>query len=193
MSFILDALRKSETERRREAAPNLHHVPLAVHREGVPVWIWSTIALLALSVMVLGGAWWQSTRERGDQAQARTAREAQPPAATGLVPAASPESAPPAVPTVSPATDAPRPEVDVQQGIRTLPSLEQAVAEGLALPPLELQLLSYSEDAAERFVFINGFQYRQGQRVQNGPLIVAIYSEGVVMRHGGRDFALLPK
>jgi len=73
-----------------------------------------------------------------------------------------------------------------------LPSIAEVLAEGMALPPLELQLLSYSENSAERFVFINGFQYRQGQRVQNGPLIVNIYSEGVVLRHEGRDFVLLP-
>ena len=195
MSFILDALRKSESERHRDAAPNLHHVPLAVHRDGLPTWVWSTIMVLSLCVIVLGGAWWQSARERGEQAASSGSAapgSSLPPAATGLVPAA-PAPPEPTLARAAPAEVPAIPVPPVEQSIRTLPSLDQVVAEGLSLPPLELQLLSYREDAAERFVFINGFQYRQGQRVQNGPLIVSIYPEGVVLRHGGTDFALLPE
>jgi hypothetical protein len=62
MSFILDALRKSEHERQRSAAPSLSHVPLAHPRRNLPAWAIVVIGALAAAVLVLGGAWWQSQR-----------------------------------------------------------------------------------------------------------------------------------
>jgi general secretion pathway protein B len=62
MSFILDALRKSESERRRSTAPMLAGVPVEVSRPAVPGWMWAVIGALAVAVLVLGGAWWNSTR-----------------------------------------------------------------------------------------------------------------------------------
>jgi general secretion pathway protein B len=189
MSFILDALRKSESERQREAAPSLSQIPIAAPRSGLPPWAWAVIAALGLSVFVLAAAWWQSAANAPTVEAA--ASRADP--VRGTLPGADPEqSAPPAgAPAVAraPAQEVPVPSAGAAG--RTLPTLEEVLAAGMALPPLELQLHSYSEDSAERFVFINGFQYRQGQRVQNGPLIVGIYAEGVVLRHEGRDFVLL--
>ncbi|MGD8808090.1 MAG: general secretion pathway protein GspB [Gammaproteobacteria bacterium] len=53
MSFILDALRKSENERRLEAAPGIMHSPSAVPRERLPLWAILAIAALAAAVLVL--------------------------------------------------------------------------------------------------------------------------------------------
>ena len=65
MSFILDALRKSEHERQRSAVPGLSHVPLATPRRELPGWALLVIGVLAAAVLVLGGAWWQSQRSLG--------------------------------------------------------------------------------------------------------------------------------
>jgi type II secretory pathway component PulC len=75
----------------------------------------------------------------------------------------------------------------------SLPSAAEVRASGVALPELTLQLISYSEDPSQRFVFINGFRYGQGQRVQNGPLIVSISADSVVLQQQGRDFVLTPE
>lgn len=57
MSFILDALRKSESERQQDAAPSIARIPGAVPRHGVPAWAIATMAALGLGVVVLAGAW----------------------------------------------------------------------------------------------------------------------------------------
>jgi hypothetical protein len=201
VSFILDALRKSEGERQRDSAPTLSQIPIAVPRAGVPQWVWVVMGLLSLCILILGGAWWQGF-------DARNSTTAPNPANSRLAGGVLPEAirAVPSETTAienrpAPATSgAFRAELgspsmrddSAADLMRRLPSIAEAQAAGLGLPPLELQLISFSENPAECFVFINGYQYRQGQRVQNGPLIMAIYSEGVVLRQGTRDFALLP-
>jgi general secretion pathway protein B len=201
VSFILDALRKSENDRRRETAPTLAHLPMAAPRSGLPAWVWAVIGTLSLCVFVLAGAWWRSTQipVAGDPSDGAPAR-----AMRGTLPAADrPATLDPELreyrssraPAGDPARTAERNALTAPRPSAAgpaLPSVAEALAEGIALPPLELQLVSYSEDAAKRFVFINGFQYRQGQRVQNGPLVVSIHPGRVVLRQQGRDFVLLP-
>ena len=63
MSFILDALRKSEHERQRSTVPGLSQVPLATPAAQLPRWALLVIGVLAAAVLVLGAAWWQSSRE----------------------------------------------------------------------------------------------------------------------------------
>lgn len=59
MSFILDALRKSETERQRQSMPGLAD---AGYRPPAPrrgIWIPVLIAVLAANVVLLGAFWWR--------------------------------------------------------------------------------------------------------------------------------------
>jgi general secretion pathway protein B len=53
MSFILDALKKSEIERQRQSVPGLIDVPAAPRRRGIPVWGWVLAGLLGINVAVL--------------------------------------------------------------------------------------------------------------------------------------------
>src|SRR5271168_5150693 len=53
MSFILDALKKSETERQRQSLPGLMDTPAAQRRSRLPLWAMLLGALLALNVVVL--------------------------------------------------------------------------------------------------------------------------------------------
>jgi len=54
MSFILDALRKSENERRRDAAPGIAHIPPAAPRSHAPPWVWALgLGVLAIVVLIL--------------------------------------------------------------------------------------------------------------------------------------------
>jgi len=62
MSFILDALRKSEHERQRTAMPGIAQVPFGLPRREMPSWAVALIVVLALALLALGGAWWRSTR-----------------------------------------------------------------------------------------------------------------------------------
>jgi general secretion pathway protein B len=53
MSFILDALRKSENARQRQGGPALAEVPIGRRRENRPWWVWAVAALLAINLIVL--------------------------------------------------------------------------------------------------------------------------------------------
>ncbi len=53
MSFILDALKKSEIERQRQSTPGLMDTPAALRRGRLPLWAICLGALLAINVVVL--------------------------------------------------------------------------------------------------------------------------------------------
>jgi general secretion pathway protein B len=53
MSFILDALKKSETERQRASTPALFEVKVAAPRRSLPVWAYALGALLIVNIAVL--------------------------------------------------------------------------------------------------------------------------------------------
>ncbi len=62
MSFILDALKKSELERQRQAIPGLVDAGFARPRARLPVWVLGIAALLAVNLLVLSvvlmRGWW---------------------------------------------------------------------------------------------------------------------------------------
>jgi general secretion pathway protein B len=53
MSFILDALKKSEIERQRQSVPGLIDVPSAKRRRAIPAWVWVLAGLLGINMAVL--------------------------------------------------------------------------------------------------------------------------------------------
>lgn len=63
MSFILDALRKSENERQQDRPPSIARIPSAVPPPRLPAWAIVTMAALGLGVVVLAGAGLMLLRE----------------------------------------------------------------------------------------------------------------------------------
>ena len=53
MSFILDALKKSETDRQRQTSPALFEVKVAAPRRRLPIWGIAVGALLAVNIAFL--------------------------------------------------------------------------------------------------------------------------------------------
>lgn len=232
MSFILDALRKSEHERQRSAVPGLAQVPLAVPQPQMPRWAFAVMGVLAAAVLALGAAWWQTARppaepvasamtiERGvelppppaaSSAPVRTA-PAEPVAPNPLAPAAaepSPTSSAPSleraaaasvaasdaaerVPAAEGATTASfSSRLDLPVEAPALPSATALAAEGVLLPPLRLELHAFSAEPADRFVFINGRKYVEGERLAEGPQLMSIEPTGAVLAHAGRRFLLV--
>jgi general secretion pathway protein B len=72
-----------------------------------------------------------------------------------------------------------------------LPSVTMLAAEGVAVPPLRLELHAFSAQPRDRFVFINGRKYVEGDRLVEGPLLVAIQPTGAVLTHLGRRFMIV--
>ena len=227
MSFILDALRKSEHERQRSSAPSLAHVPLAAPRRHLPVWALVVMGLLAAAVLVLAGAWWQAQRPQPvaqvPPSAPVEARPATPPVPTATdVPAprptpapvpraalAEPEPAPAAAPLASAPADA-IPPIDARQPDSlagagrvpqpppvpkgpTVPSAAALLEQGIKVPALHLELHAYSDNPSERFVFINGRKYREGEHLPEGTQIVTVEPNGVVMSEQGHRFMLAPE
>jgi len=59
-----------------------------------------------------------------------------------------------------------------------------------ALPTLNLDVHVYSDEAARRFVLINGRRYREGDWIQEGPLLETIAADGVIMNHQQARFLI---
>lgn len=206
MSFILDALRKSEHERQRSEVPSLSQVPLAAPQPRLPTWVLAVIGVLVAAVLALGGAWWQSTRvpaestaaaptvERSVELPPPSLRSAPPPQAA---PSRPQETGEPSLATAAASssgaaeTGAPAPPIDSPRDTPALPSAAALASEGVVLPPLRLELHAFSAQPRERFVFINGRKYVEGERLTEGPQLVAIEPTGAVLVHAGRRFLLV--
>lgn len=210
MSFILDALRKSEHERQRSEIPGLSQVPLATPQPRLPRWALAVIGVLVAAVLVLGGAWWQSTSAPADSVAPTVERSVQLPPPS--LPSAAPQQAAPSRPlsqdpgapslasAAAPSSDAAQtgapafvalPRLDSPRDTPALPSPAALAAEGVLLPTLRLELHAFGAQPRERFVFINGRKYVEGERLVEGPQLVSIEPTGAVLAHSGRQFLLV--
>ena len=108
MSFILDALKKSEIERQRQSLPGLVETPLAQRRR-LPVWAVGLSVLLIINIAVLTGVLLRNNSQPKPPPPAKPAHTAQ----------ASPDKALPAVAehfspmTAAPAAPVYAPEIPV--------------------------------------------------------------------------------
>jgi hypothetical protein len=175
MSFILDALRKSESERQRDASARLSRAPLATVRHRVPAWAWLLIALLSVGLIALAVAWWQSMPARPTMA---------PPTTFEPDPVAPPEQA---AATSLPATE---PEVLPMTPPGLAPISELRVIEP-GLPEYRLELIAHNnQDPTQGSAWINGRRYYIGERIGSGPELVEVRPDSVVLAYGGSRFLL---
>jgi general secretion pathway protein B len=84
MSFILDALKKSESDRQRQSGPALYEVKVAPPRTGLPPWAIAVVALLAVNLVI---GVWMLLRHPGTHAASEAA--AAPATAAQTTPAAA--------------------------------------------------------------------------------------------------------
>jgi general secretion pathway protein B len=97
MSFILDALKKSELERQRQAIPGLIDAAVPAARPGLPLWALVLAVLLAINLIVLGYVLFRHTRGgefAGVAARAPTSAGTMPIPAGGENAAAPPADTP---------------------------------------------------------------------------------------------------
>ena len=209
MSFILDALKKSETDRQQQSSAEFAGVPTGSGSPAVPRWLWLLGLLLAINLLVLLGLFF-----RPDARPTIPVTETRQPALNKLAidePARSEPSfadrvavakqnaparrEPPAAP--------PQPsqvESIVAPGVvysappessRILPTIQELRANGtLALPDLHLDIHVYSDVPNDRFVFINMSKQREKSQLAEGPVVEEITPEGVVLEYRGTSFLL---
>ena len=213
MSFILDALKKSENERQSNAPPEFATVPADPDSQGAPRWLWVLGGLLLINLVVVVAL---LTRESPAPVAAtivETAALPEPAAAASparpadafadrldearsRLPARNPDS--PAATDDAPASTEParresRPATPASNAnsLALLPSLDELRLNGeVDLPDMHVDIHVWSDNRAERFVFINMDKYRERDTMSAGPVVTEITQDGVVLEYRGRRFML---
>ena len=195
MSFILDALRKSENERQQSEVPSISDVPAVVHSTRLPTWAVVSIAALSATILLLGWAWWHST-DGGEVAVADGGsiglRPGTPavsrPATSGAVRNLAWE--PVAASRPAAASPASRAVAATPTIVFGPPTMMELIVAGSIFPELTLELHVYSATASERFVRINSASYREGEVLADGPRVLSITAEGVILDYRDQSFLL---
>jgi general secretion pathway protein B len=207
MSFILDALRKSENERQRQASPHVSVTATGGKHGRRPGWLALVVTGLGAALLAVAAAWWllqpsltptqtatptgipnnENTRQdnpavRNLDQEARlsladtgdTKSVLEPVGAAGSTAQQSAEAAEPA-----------------PRGDQPLTVIE-AMAAGLSLPHMNLDIHVFAPQPAGRFVFVNARKYREGETLREGPRLEEITSDGVILTFQGQRL-LLPR
>lgn len=198
MSFILDALRKAESERNRNVGPVLMDARIAPPRRGLPGW---AVGLGVVLLLNLGLLAWLLGRTQPPAMVAPAAREAAEPAPQAAPaaqdppgPAASapqPAQAPADLPTLPVAPPhASGPSLAATGDEERLPELRELRNAGVSLPDLALNLHVYALAPADRSVMLNGQRAREGDYLPNGVKVERITPQAVILEASGRRFRL---
>lgn len=110
MSFILDALKKSENERQRQAGPGFASMPESSATKSRSIWPIVLIALVAINLVVLGVIIMRSDRDPAGETTAQrgpASPDQEPVVSTPAAPPTQPPPSGPTVPAVRPAPPAP--------------------------------------------------------------------------------------
>jgi general secretion pathway protein B len=194
MSYILDALKKSEAERNRGVAPSLlaiRHVHLT-SRAGM----WALLVALAINACI-GGFWlfWRSdagaleTRVvAAPQSSATSATIASdqrtevptPPAVSSVSPSQASDVA--ASPILSPPTP---PPAEMETAGEAMPLTSE-----MELANLTISTHVYANDRAMRAVTINGRRRVEGDTISAGVRLKEITETGVILDVNGRNVPL---
>jgi general secretion pathway protein B len=218
MSFILDALRKSDAERQRTVAPGLADVRYAAPRSRRSIWLPILVVVLVANGVFMAVQWFGRSADRTAPepvvtTPAPVATSPQPPAIRPLA-RESEFGEPPLEPPLEPPMEMEPGKMDpgmpmVQETAEPvpasatpsriiagndLPTVEQMIGSGaLNIPMLNLDLHVYSNQPASRFVVINTRKYKEGAQLDEGPKVESITVDGVVLVSQGRRFTLARK
>lgn len=198
MSYILEALRRSQAERERGQVPGLNAQPGAVaalptHREGPP-WRWVLpLAALAVAALLLAVWAWRGAAGPAPAAGPAVAAPAQPVPAAPPVAEAAPlplvVSAPPPPPVAAALPAAPaapavaeKPSSPAAAAPRALRLSELTAEQRRELPPMSLGGSVWSDSALSRFVIVNGQVVREGETAAPGVVVETIGPKSVRLR-----------
>jgi general secretion pathway protein B len=207
MSFILDALRKSDQQRQRGVAPTLRPAPaMAVAPKQPAYLLYGAFAAVLLGAGIAIG-WlrpWQPEQTAAQQAVAAkpldsSPREAVP--AARSVPAPAPmnrvmpegtdtvaRSAVPVAPKTAPQEPKPAPEPSVDAGSReqrvmTMAELPAPIRD--QIPKISISFHAYSAKPADRLVGINDRMLREGDSLEPEFRLEQITPDGMILNYKG--------
>ena len=211
MSFILDALKKSETDRQQKGSSEFASVPTSPATPSVPRWLWVVGILLAINLTVLIGLLLKPDTVTSPAAEPARAVTSNIPAAEIAAPPSFEEQVAAAqlnAPEQQTGNAIDEPDVATTTFVKPVlisqdpsavpaadlyPSIHEVRASGSSnLPDLHLDIHVYSATPEDRFVFINMVKLREGSELTEGPQVAEITPEGVVLDYQGQLF-LLPR
>jgi general secretion pathway protein B len=211
MSYILEALKKSQAERQLGSAPTLNAVPVGATPHGAPGAsrrpAWIMLGAVAL-VAALAAATWQFKRPAATPAApvavaapatAPVVVAAPPPAVVpmppapplAMVPSSSPEPRPkpavarqpPAAPLKASAPETPPVPVAEEENLQTLRQLPEAIQR--SVPPLVFGGYMYSKNPADRLLLIDKSLRHEGEEVAPGLVLEKLLPKAAVMNFKG--------
>jgi general secretion pathway protein B len=197
MSYILDALKKSDQQRQRGATPTLPsaQATVAAPRQSTSVYYGVLAAVLLCAGIAIG--WlrpWQA--EQPVYAAEPYARQqiSNPNPALASARAVQPEIAGkpeqklpvPAVPAFSPKEPTIPVPADQEQGATPFADLPLAIQQ--ELPEMKIQLHSYSNKSVNSIVSINSRMMKEGESLAPGLKLEQITPDGVIFSYKGYRF-----
>ena len=203
MSYILDALKKSERDRTLVRGVGFADAARQVVRR--TDWLpWIIGGIVVATVALVATAFVMRDRLAPLRAAVAPAKPvAAAPPAVEAEPKPSPVSAPAAAPTIDAAvapapTDLPPlPEAKVEVAAAAVVPATPAVfltelPEDFqqSVPAMTVNIHVYSPDEAQRILYINNRQYYSGDEISGGILVEEIVPEGVVLELRGQRFKL---
>jgi len=194
MSYILDALRKSDQQRQHGQTPTLGNAPLpAAHPVPRGMAKWLPLSLLALLLIGAGLAigilrpWQAAPLPPTPLAPVNALNQPDP------EPEHAPDQTPAPVLAISPkpvdsapAEVAPTPPIVAVQAPPT--AVVKATSNTQPPPPVRMTVHAYSNDPGDRLVGINGRMLREGQEIEAGFKVERITPDGAVLNFQGRRF-----
>jgi general secretion pathway protein B len=210
MSFILDALKKSEIERQRQSVPGLMDTRSGPRRSRLPLWAVALGLLLGINLVVLALVLWNKSAPSAPAPRPQDSAAPPAHAAAAVAEHFSPlDSSPvyaPEIPvpaaggaqkTTAHALRHPDPILSDEnasppaESQEVLPSISEINLTGAqALPDLHLDVHVYATNPADRFVYINMRKYHEGAALPEGPRVERIRRDGVVLNYQGLRFIL---
>jgi general secretion pathway protein B len=216
MSYILDALKKSDQQRQHGATPTLRSVPIATQPEKSASWIYVALAIvLAAAGVVIG--WlrpWQpepvipaaqaisvQSSESSSRQTPLTTTSALPamaetpvmpklePLTQRLSPVTLPGTVPKiALPSIANKPDSTQPvEAAAEQGnVITMEELPLPVRQ--ELPPMTISLHAYSHKSEDSLVSINNQLLHEGGSPASGVTLEKITADGMILSYRGYRF-----
>jgi len=209
MSYLLEALKKSDSQRNRDEIPDLqadHYPPSSHGRERRPSGLPLFVILLIISfVCVTGSAWmYFSTRQPVEVSEktesASSVVKVLPEKSAVLTPQLKEHIRKEVSELVAQSQTPPerlhlQKSVPVQKEIQPIPVLlplleELPVGIRASIPELQFAGHAYSEDSSKRLIIINNRIMREGGQVVQGLLLEEITRNGVVLSYENTFFLM---
>lgn len=207
MSYILDALKRSEQERQRSEVPMQTAValePPPASRRAWPLWV--AAGVVAANLLVLGMLLWQRQPARAPSpapsAAAAPSRPQEPAslaALSGSDRALPMLAAPPREPVQQPVRERAKAPGTPPAVVAAVPPAPAAHVPELAelpedvrrgIPPVPVNIHVYAEQPAGRFVLVDMKRYGEGSALPSGVRIERITPRGLILTHQGQRFQL---